>query len=170
MVREGNICPVSDVESYYSYNKKIDGFRLFSHKTHSVLTLLLVYCCLSCVLDPWPADIALSWYLALFHQAYGETISVWLIVAALLYRRIYHPAALRGLCAVSSNLWLLHLLRGSDHLNTAQCWVSGGVQVVCRICDHSCDMLLMIPFAPLKWIPGVAVHVNGESAASVHIQ
>lgn len=143
--------------------KRSKGFSFYSHKTHSSWTLLLVYCCLSCMLDPVPASVASSWYLALFNQAYRETISVWLIVAALQYGRISHPAGLRELCAVSCNLWLLHLLRGSDHLNIAQCWMSNRVQPVW-------DMRSLITFTPLKWIPNIAVQVWWESAVNVHIE
>lgn len=126
----------------------------FLPKTHSSLTLWVVglYCCLSCMLDPVPASIAFGWYLALFHQAYGETISVWLIIAALLYRILYHPAGLRDVCAVISNLWLLHLFRGSDHLHIAQCWMSNGVLSACRKCDHSSHLHLWNEFQVLQCV------------------
>lgn len=75
-------------------------------------------------------------------QVYGETIGVWLIIAALLFSRIYHPAGPSELCAVSRNFWLLHLFRGSYHLNIAQCWVFKGVKSRCRICDHSSHVQL----------------------------
>lgn len=94
----------------------------FPPKTHWSCTLLLVYRCLSCMLDPVPASIAFSSYLALLHQAYGETISVWLIVAAL-QCSIQQGAV----CRQQRPLTPACARRYSDHLNIAQCWMSNGV-------------------------------------------
>lgn len=113
MVSRGNISPASNFEATFSYRKNTSS---------SWSENPAAYCKLharSCARMEYSAQLIPG---SLPSRAYGETIRLWLIVAASLYRRIHHRAGRRRLGAISIGLWWLRSVcvcvrdRGCDHL------------------------------------------------------